>query len=174
MILPHTARIDRPDLYMAIAHLFAQRSTCLRGQVGSVAVKNNHIVAAGYNGAPPGMPHCLDVGCGGGVVTRPAQLDPLPGGEVPRPAEMQDVIEFPDGCTRAVHAEANLVAYAARLGVSLEGSTVYNTAGPCLPCAKLLVTAGIAEFWWHEPYWRMKEGLELIDAANIRVCQYGS
>ncbi len=49
---------------MEIAQLVSSRSTCLRRQVGAVLVRDKHIIATGYNGAPPrGVTHCLDVGC---------------------------------------------------------------------------------------------------------------
>lgn len=164
-------RLGRDEAFMAIAHIFARRSTCLRGQVGCVAVQGKHLVAAGYNGAPPGMPHCLDVGCGGGVLVHEAQLDSLPGGEMPREWERQDHYEFPDGCTRAVHAELNLVAFCAKQGISLDGCTIYSTAGPCLACAKALISAGMATLHYETPY-RLPQGLELVDAANVRIVQY--
>ena len=49
--------------FMAIADLAATRSTCLRRQVGAVVVKEKRILATGYNGAPRGLAHCLDIGC---------------------------------------------------------------------------------------------------------------
>ena len=58
--------VGRPtwiDYFMDIADLVARRSTCLRRQVGAMAVKDKRILATGYNGVPSGIPHCLDVGC---------------------------------------------------------------------------------------------------------------
>lgn len=165
-------RISRGQAFMEIAETFAKRSTCNRGHVGCVAVVNDHIVAAGFNGAPSGHAHCLDVGCGGGVVVREAQLDPLPGGEMPRPAEQQPVIEFPNGCTRAIHGEANMVGFAAKVGASLEGCTVYSTAAPCLPCAQLLIAAGMRTLVYLEAY-RLPQGLQLVEDMGITVARYG-
>ena len=51
------------EYFMEIAHVVAKRSTCLRRKVGAVIVKDKHILTTGYNGAPSGMPHCLDIGC---------------------------------------------------------------------------------------------------------------
>ena len=48
---------------MRIARLAATRSTCLRRQVGAVIVKDKRVLATGYNGAPSGLAHCLDIGC---------------------------------------------------------------------------------------------------------------
>lgn len=57
------SRISWQDYFMGIAALVAERSTCLRRKVGAVAVKDRRILATGYNGAPKGVAHCLDVGC---------------------------------------------------------------------------------------------------------------
>ena len=57
------ARPGWDEYFMEITHLVAKRSTCLRRQVGAVLVKDKNILATGYNGAPSGVAHCLDVGC---------------------------------------------------------------------------------------------------------------
>lgn len=173
-------RIDRTTLYMSVAQLFAARSTCRRGQVGCVAVKDNHIVCAGYNGAPSHMDECLDVGCGGSVkVENPdwRQLTPremilMDHSEIARHQTLKTRIEFPNGCTRAVHAELNMVAFAARYGISLDGCTVYATAGPCLPCAQALVSVRMVALYYEKPY-RLPEGLKLVQDAGIPATKYG-
>ena len=57
--------MNRPswdEYFMQMAELTAQRSTCLRRQVGAIIVKEKHIIATGYNGAPKGLPHCEELG----------------------------------------------------------------------------------------------------------------
>lgn len=156
-------RISRDDLYMRLAHDFALRSTCARGQVGCVLVRDNHVIGAGYNGAPPGMPHCLDVGCGGGIMV-PEEFGPH---------RWRDKEEFPNGCTRAIHAELNAVAFSARHGVSTEGAELYCTHGACVKCAQALASAGIVRVVFETPY-RDPAGVELLEEAGIGVLQYGS
>ena len=56
-------RASWPRYFMDIAYLVAERSTCLRRRVGAVAVLDRRILATGYNGAPSGVPHCLEAGC---------------------------------------------------------------------------------------------------------------
>jgi deoxycytidylate deaminase len=51
------------EYFMTITRQVAERSTCLRAKVGAVIVRDRSIVSTGYNGAPAGMPHCIDVGC---------------------------------------------------------------------------------------------------------------
>ncbi len=134
-------RIDRVEMFIAVAQQFARRSTCPRKSVGAVFVRNNRIIAHGYNGAPPGMPHCTDVGCEIG-----------PNG----------------GCVRALHAELNALSYAAREGVRTADAEAYLTLAPCLSCAQLMITAGITRVIYLEEY-RDRAGIELLQRAFVEV-----
>jgi len=64
------------------------------------------------------------------------------------PRGIDDAVEArwrrPEKYLWVIHAEANAVAHAARIGVSLKGCTVYSTFFPCATCAGLLVQAGVA------------------------------
>jgi len=133
------ARILRDVLNMSIATLIAQRGTCTRAQVGCVITIDNRIVSTGYVGSPSGLPHCLDDGC---------------------------IIGLDGGCTRTSHAEAGAIAFAARKGISLEGSTMYVTLSPCTSCAKLIINAGIKRLFYLKQY-RDISGLELLGKAGI-------
>lgn len=75
-------------------------------------------------------------------------------------------------CTRAVHAEANGITWAARNGVALIGCEVHITNLPCPNCALLMINAGIARVVYDEDY-RLHEGLSLLREASIRIEQYG-
>lgn len=110
-------RLPRPTLFMSIAELHGQRSSCPRAQVGVTATRDNRVIASGYVGAPADTPHCLEVGC---------------------------LIEN-DHCIRSIHAEANLIAWCAREGISLKGATLWCTYSPCYNCAKLIVNLGVAQ-----------------------------
>jgi dCMP deaminase len=119
-------RRSRPswdEYFMRIAELAATRSTCLRRQVGAVIVKDKKILATGYNGAPSGLEHCLDIGC------------------------LRDELGIPSGerheLCRATHAEQNAIVQAALFGVSIRDSTMYSTTHPCILCTKLVINAGI-------------------------------
>lgn len=116
--------VARPDLdsyFMNIAIMVSTRATCLRRKVGSVIVKGKQIVSTGYNGAPQGIAHCLDLGC---------SREGVPSGER---SEL----------CRGAHAEQNAINFSARYGISIEGSTLYTTHLPCSWCAKSIVNAGI-------------------------------
>lgn len=111
------------EYFLKVAAVVAERSTCLRHHVGAVAVRDKHILATGYNGAPAGFKDCLELGC------------------------LRNEMEIPSGerheICRAIHAEQNVVIQAALHGVSLEGSTIYATHTPCVLCAKILTNARI-------------------------------
>ena len=145
------ARPPRGETFLKVAEAFAERSTCLRGKVGAVIVKDKHIISHGYNGAPPGMPQCDEVGC-----------------EVPsctcnqEPCNMFCPSQI--GCQRTIHAEANAIAWAARWGVIVNGATMYSTHEPCRKCADLIVACGIQIVYFHKPY-RLGAGQFLRDAG---------
>lgn len=126
------ARIDWKSYFMRMAQLAAERSTCIRRQVGAVAVRDNHVLATGYNGAPKGQTHCIDQGC------------------------LREELNIPSGerheICRGVHAEQNIICQAALHGVSLEGAVIYCTTQPCSICARLIVNSGIQKVIYLEGY----------------------
>lgn len=71
-----------------------------------------------------------------------------------------------ESCGKAVHAEANAIAFAARNGISTEGATLYVTHSPCLDCAKLIINAGISTVYYRTPY-RTQDGIELLSKVGI-------
>lgn len=117
--------IERPtwdEYFLLIARTVALRADCLRARHGAVIVKDNRIVATGYNGSPSGGPSCL-------------------AGECPRAHSNVESLSDYANCF-ALHAEQNAVAYAARS--ETEQATIYITGEPCDMCAKLIEAAGIS------------------------------
>lgn len=147
MLEPKTVheRLSRDRMFMQMAELLRLRSSCNRGQVGALIVRDARIVSTGYNGAPSGAPHCTDVGC--------------------------DVHYKYMGCQRAVHAEANAIAWAARKGISTEGATLYSTHAPCLKCAQLIATCGIKVVYYQQSY--RLERLDILEESGVKVEQIG-
>jgi dCMP deaminase len=126
---------ERPtwdEYFMTIAKTVATRSTCIRRQIGAVIVKDKRILATGYNGAPSGLAHCVQIGC------------------------LREQLGVPSGTQhelcRALHAEQNAVVQAARYGISIAGATIYSTTQPCVMCAKILLNAGIIEIVYEGDY----------------------
>ena len=138
------SRLTRPELFMTVAELYGMRSSCPRANVGVVAVNEGRIVAAGYCGAPSGIVHCTDYGC--------------------------TIVN--DHCVNSVHAEANMIAWAARTGTCLLSTDVYCTHAPCLSCAQLMGNAGIKSLTWKFPYHDDESGLNLLLAVGLEVTRY--
>jgi len=115
-------RISRIDQYANIAKIISMRGSCERLQVGCVILKDNRIIATGYNGPLKGEKECSEV-C-----------------DVSKP------------CQRAVHAEQNAICFAAHQGISLEGSTLITTHSPCAHCAALIIQAGINKVYFIEEF----------------------
>jgi len=112
------------EYFMSIAHAVSTRSTCDRGRIGCVIVKDKRILSTGYAGAPKGLPHCDEAG----HLFRKT-LD-----------ENGNTVE---NCVRTTHAEQNAIAQAALHGISINGATLYGKMVPCLNCAKMIINAGI-------------------------------
>lgn len=136
------------EYFMEMANVAAKRSTCLRRQVGAVLVRDNTILATGYNGAPRGIAHCLDVGC------------------------RREELKIPSGqrhelCS-AVHAEQNAIIQAAVHGISIEGATLFTTTQPCVLCAKMLINAGVKRIVCQGDY-PDPLALEFLNAAGVEL-----
>lgn len=137
-------RPSRDWVMMRIAEVIALRSTCSRAQVGVVVAREGRVLVTGYNGAPAGMPHCE-----------------------------HGVNDSQNGCMISVHAEANSIAFAARYGINLQGATLYTTLSPCLPCAQLILNAGIYEVVYGDSY-RIQSGVNLLSrSSDIITREYG-
>ena len=124
--------MNRDNYYLGIAYAVAAKSTCLKKHYGAVIVKNNEIIATGYNGPPRGEEHCAECtkksGCG---------------------KDMEEYMSCP-----AVHAEMNAIISAARrdmIDSDLYLSGVDARSGapvhpePCKICERLIKNAGIAK-----------------------------
>jgi dCMP deaminase len=142
------ARLDSDDYFLKIASVVAERSTCRRHHVGAVAVRDKHILATGYNGAPSGLKDCLELGC------------------------LRDELGIPSGTRqeicRGIHAEQNVIIQASLHGVNLEGSTIYATHSPCILCAKMLANAKIKRYVSFGKY-NDNAFVDLFREAGIKV-----
>lgn len=134
-MLSEVSLSTRPSIdnyFLEIASVVATRSICLRHHVGSVIVRDKRILSTGYNGAPSGMDHCLEIGC------------------------IRDLENIPSGTQhekcRAVHSEQNAIIQAAIYGVSTEGATLYCTHQSCVLCAKMIINSGIRRVVFREGY----------------------
>lgn len=148
-------RLNKDEMFMEQARVYARRSACLQFQVGVVFIKDDVVVSGGYNGPPRGEPNCDEVGC--------AKLDKngnrLPAGS---------------GQCRGAHAEMNAIVNAAAREGGLKKTRVYSTISPCYDCAKHLAGLPIVEFVFEKEY-KEKEGkkaIELLRRRGVKVRQF--
>lgn len=150
-------RPTREDVLMEIAKAVATRGTCDRKMVGAVIARQGRPLSVGYNGAPPGLPHCDENDHGWSKAFRE-------GFSVTEALEMH-------GCHNATHAEANALAFAAKYGISTDGARLFVTVAPCENCARLLIAAGIIEVCYLEAY-RDGSGIELLTNAGLTISTF--
>ncbi len=130
---------------MAIVRIVAMRGTCDRLRAGAILVKNNRIISTGYNGSPPGLPHCDN--------------------------DAGHLLE--EGhCIRTIHAEHNAILQAATAhGVSTDGSTMYSKYNPCMHCSKYVIAAGIKRVVMGKLY-RGEKAVKYLKDAGLQVDLY--
>lgn len=143
-------RPDWDEYFLKIREAVSLRATCDRGKTGVVITKNNAIIATGYVGSPPGLPHCDEVG------------------HLMRKVTYEDNTTH-EHCLRTIHAEANAICHAAKFGVKLEGSTLYCKMEPCDTCAKLVIAAGIKRVVCEGRYHGAKTTQNMFKTAGIKL-----
>jgi dCMP deaminase len=136
---------------MQIAHVVSRRSTCVRRQIGAIVVKDKRILTTGYNGAPSGLEHCVELGC------------------------MRDELGIESGTRhelcRALHAEQNAIMQAALYGVSTKDSTLYCTHQPCSLCAKAIINSGVRRVVFQGDY-PDKFALKMLEQAEVEMVRF--
>ena len=148
--------MDRPswdEYFMQMAELAATRSTCLRRNVGAAIVKDRHVIATGYNGAPRQIMHC---GERGGC--------------------LREKLKVPSGerheLCMGLHAEQNAIIQAATQGYSIEGGTIYVTHQPCVICSKMIINAGIRRIVVKEGY-PDQLAVDILAEAGLNIVLLG-
>ena len=141
---------ETDELYMGTAMLYAKLSKAKRAQVGSCLVTKNGVVLGGVNGTPRGLPNECEI-----LV-------------MPKEHWMQrELVTKPE----VIHAELNCILKAAREGVSCIGATMYVTLSPCVPCAAMMIQAGIKRLVYKDTY-RDQGGTDLLQRAGVVVESY--
>lgn len=138
--------------FIKLAEEIASWSTCFHAHVGCLIVKDNHILATGYNGAPKGMTTCIAKGyCYKSI---------------------SGITKGPINCM-AVHAEQNAICAAARFGVNIEGAIAYCTHRPCNACLKTLINSGIKKVIYKYIYEDKFAEYLIEDNDAIEIIQIG-
>ena len=141
--------------FMDMAGQIATWTSCARPgrAIGCVIVKNKRIMTTGYNGAPAGLKTCAERGgC------------------------LREKLGIPSGTRSevcyATHAEQNAIIQAAKLGVSIDGATLYCTHQPCSICAKMIINAGIQRIVVKDGY-PDELAVEILKEAGLRIVMLG-
>lgn len=151
-------RISKTDYYLEIAKTVSKRSTCFKKHYGAIIVKNDEIIATGYNGSPRGCINCSDIG---------------------KCSRKEEGNHFRNdgnyGSCKAVHAEQNAMISASRN--EMQDSIMYlygeeykyddlfedevlleiKNPEPCPICARMLLNAGIKYVANNEKLLRVKD-----------------
>jgi dCMP deaminase len=132
--------------YIKMAQIWAELSHATRKKVGALIVKNNTIIADGYNGTPSGFENECEI------------------------AVNNEDGTFKEYKTKwyVLHAESNALAKVAKSTQSCDGATLYITYSPCTECSKLILQSGIKKVVYLEEY-RDIAGLDFLRRAGVEV-----
>lgn len=138
------------EYFMEVMEAISKRATCDRGKSGCVIVKNKQILVTGYVGSPMGLNHCDEIG---------HQFKKM----------LNEDGTISKHCVRTVHAEQNAICQAAKLGISIEGATVYCRMTPCRVCAMLLINCGIKRIVCERKYHAGVESENMFKKLGIEL-----
>jgi dCMP deaminase len=132
--------------FMRVAEQEQYKSADWWRQIGAAAVREGTVLFVGHNQYLPSDYNLFAAG---------------------NPRDNFDAGEHPEIYT-AIHAEAHMVARAAREGTSLAGASVYVTTFPCANCARLLAEAGVSKVYYRDGYSRL-DALDVLKAYHIEI-----
>ena len=178
---------DKYDkVMMETAELFAKQSYCKKRQVGAVLAKDGRILVTGYNGTIKGTdnecesiyvecPNCTYRYDKGTVMRRPVGVGRYSltchcGTELTYDLSYLNSLK-PITSDFTVHAEQNVITYAAKSGIATDGCTIYITTSPCKQCAKLIAQSGITRVVYLTEY-KDTSGIDFLKMLNIKVSKY--
>lgn len=138
------------EYFMEIMEAVAKRATCDRGRGGSVIAKDKRILVTGYVGSPMGLPHCDEIG------------------------HQMKSVKHEDGhvsqhCVRTTHSEQNAICQAAKMGIPVDGATLYTRMTPCSTCAKMIINSGIKKVVCQKKYHAGMESEEMFKKAEVEL-----
>ena len=137
--------------FMEMAKLVGTWASCFQKNrhVGAVIVRDKRILTTGYNGAPSGVKSCTE-----------------------RQECLRRKLNIPSGTQHelcyGVHAEQNAIAQAAKMGIRLEGATLYCTHQPCVICCKMIINSGIKRVVYEYAY-PDEFSVRLFDEAGVKL-----
>lgn len=140
--------------FMELAYTVGSWSSCFKQDrhVGAVIVKDKRILTTGYNGASSGVLSCVERG---ECLRQKLNI---------KSGTMQEICY-------AVHAEQNAIIQAAKMGVSVDGATMYVTHQPCVICAKMIINSGIKKVIYDNGY-PDEFSLKIMNEADVDLIKY--
>lgn len=133
------------DYFKKVVIETSNLSTCVSKQVGALLIRDDRIIAIGYNGTPKDKKHCCEV------------------------FDKNNFIRDEHHAwsnKNELHAEQNLISFCAKNGIKTEGTELFLTISPCVHCAKLIIATGITNVYYIEEYDK-ESGLTLLLENNI-------
>lgn len=140
--------------FIDMAQLVSTWSSCFQTnrQVGAVIVKNKRVMTTGYNGAASGIKICKERG-----------------------SCLRRELNIPSGTRHeicyATHAEQNAIIQAAKLGVCIDGATLYCTHQPCVICAKMIINSGIKRIVYKDGY-PDEFSMQLLRESGVEIVKF--
>ena len=138
------------EYFMEVCRAVAKRATCDRGRSGCVIAKDKQILVSGYVGSPKGLAHCDQVG------------------------HQMKTMTHEDGrqtqhCVRTAHAEQNAIVQAAKIGIAIDGATLYCKMTPCAVCAKMIINSGVKKVICEKRYHAGEESEEMFRQVGVEL-----
>lgn len=156
MMSSRARKLQRLKAHLKAAYAYSELSYAERLKVGAVLIKDDRIISVGYNGMPSGGSNVCET-------TRPATREEraqyVGGG-----GDLMTIITKP----QVVHAEQNVIAFAAKNGIATEEATLVITHSPCFECCKLLIQAGIKHIYYDQEY-RDTDPIEFLRDYEITI-----
>lgn len=143
-------RPKKLQVHLDVAKRWAQESHARRLKVGAILVLDDREIMSGYNGMPSGMDNECEI-----RIDKPGDF--TPGGSPVYETKPE-----------VVHAEMNVIAFAAAKGLATEGSILITTHSPCFECAKLIKQSKIKAVYYETEY-RLTDSIEFLKKAGVEV-----
>jgi dCMP deaminase len=138
------------EYFINIMREVAKRATCDRGRSGCVIARDKQILTTGYVGSPVGTAHCDQIG---------HQFE----------STTHEDGHVSQHCIRTTHAEQNAICQAAKLGISLNGATLYCKMTPCYICAKMIINVGIKRVVCENDYHSASLSKEIFAKTGVAL-----
>ncbi|KAK7694966.1 hypothetical protein QCA50_002154 [Cerrena zonata] len=145
LLNPERLRPSWDTYFMQLASLASLRSNCMKRRVGAILVRNNRILATGYNGTPRGLTNCNEGGC----------------------RRCNNASETSDECV-CLHAEENALLEAGRERIG-NGAVIYCNTCPCLKCTIKIIQTGVKEVVYNLSYKVDDDSAALFKDAGVTI-----